>query len=155
MGEHELALLLTVTNTDDRPFTFEEALHSYFSVDDIRSAQVEGLDGSRYLDMVPGADRGPHVQEGPITFTGETDRTFQGTAATAVIRDGTRAVTVARDGSASAIVWNPWVDKSAAMSDFGDDEWTGMVCVETANAKADAVTLEPGAEHTMSAYISV
>ena len=29
------------------------------------------------------------------------------------------------------------------------------MCVETANAKADAVTLEPGAEHTMSAYISV
>lgn len=155
MGEDELALLLTVTNTGDEPFTFEEALHSYFSVDDIRSAQVEGLDGSRYLDMVPGADRGPHVQDGPITFTGETDRTFQGTAATALICDGKRAVTVARNGSDSAIVWNPWVDKSAAMSDFGDDEWTGMVCVETANAKADAVTLEPGAEHTMSAYISV
>jgi glucose-6-phosphate 1-epimerase len=95
------------------------------------------------------------VQDGPITFTRETDRTFQGTAATALICDGKRAVTVARNGSDSAIVWNPWVDKSAAMSDFGDDEWTGMVCVETANAKADAVTLEPGAEHTMSAYISV
>src|SRR6476646_7595912 len=71
-----------------------------------------------------------------------------------VIRDGNRTVTVARDGSASAVVWNPWVAKSAAMSDFGDDEWTGMLCVETANAKADAVTLEPGAEHTMTARIT-
>ncbi len=75
--------------------------------------------------------------------------------ATAVIRRGRRPVTVARDGSNSAIVWNPWIDKAAAMADFGNDEWTGMVCVETANVKADAVTLEPGASHTMTAYITV
>ncbi len=155
MGEDELALLLTVTNTGDEPFTFEEALHAYFRVPDIRSTTVEGLDGASYLDMVPGHDRGPHVLDGPIAFTGEVDRTFQGTGATAVIRNGHRSVTIARDGSNSAIVWNPWINKSAAMADFGDDEWTGMVCVETANAKADAVTLEPGAEHTMAAYISV
>jgi glucose-6-phosphate 1-epimerase len=155
MGENELALLLTVTNTGEEPFTVEEALHAYFGVSDIRTTVVDGLAGARYLDMVPGADRGPHVLDGPITFAGEVDRTFQGTGATAVIRDGERTVTIARDGSDSAIVWNPWVDKAAAMADFGDDEWTGMVCVETANAKADAVTLPPGAEHTMSAYISV
>ena len=29
-------------------------------------------------------------------------------------------------------VWNPWVAKSAAMGDFGDEEYTGMVCVEAA-----------------------
>ena len=155
MGENELALLLSVTNTGDEPFTFEEALHAYFGVSDIRTTQVDGLAGASYLDMVPGVDRGPHVLDGPITFSGEVDRTFQGTGATAVIRDAGRAVTIARDGSNSAIVWNPWIDKAAAMGDFGDDEWTGMVCVETANAKADAVTLEPGAEHTMTAYISV
>jgi len=155
MGENELALLLSVTNTGGEPFTFEEALHAYFGVSDIRTTQVDGLAGASYLDMVPGVDRGPHVLDGPITFSGEVDRTFQGTGATAVIRDAGRAVTIARDGSNSAIVWNPWIDKAAAMGDFGDDEWTGMVCVETANAKADAVTLEPGAEHTMTAYISV
>lgn len=155
MGEAELALLLTVTNTGDEPFTFEEALHAYFGVSDIRNVHVDGLDGAHYLDMVPGAERGPHVSDGPITFTGEVDRTYQGTGATAVIRDGDRTITVARDGSDSAIVWNPWIDKAAAMADFGDDEWTGMVCVEAANAKADAVTLEPGADHTMAAYVSV
>jgi len=154
MGRDELCLTLAVTNTGDEAFTFEEALHSYFAVRDIRQVRVEGLEGASYLNTVPGEDAGPHVQDDPIRFTGETDRTYQGTTATAVIRDGDRTVTVARDGSASAVVWNPWVAKSAAMSDFGDDEWTGMLCVETANAKADAVTLEPGAEHTMTARIT-
>ncbi len=154
-GADELVLTLTVTNTGDRPFTFEEALHTYFGVGDIRQVRVEGLDGARYLNTVPGEELGPHVQDGPVTFAGETDRTYQGTNATAVIRDGARGVTVGRDGSGSAVVWNPWVAKSASMSDFGDDEWTGMLCVETANVKADAVTLEPGARHTMTARMSV
>jgi D-hexose-6-phosphate mutarotase len=155
MSGDELALVLTVTNTGAQPFIYEEALHSYFGVADIGSLMVDGLAGARYLDMVPGADRGPHTQDGPVTFTGETDRTFQATGATATIHDAGRTVTVARRGSNSAIVWNPWIDKAASMADFGDEEWTRMVCVETANVKADAVTLEPGADHTMSAYISV
>jgi glucose-6-phosphate 1-epimerase len=155
MSGDELALLLTVTNTGEQPFAFEEALHAYFGVADIESVTVDGLAGARYLDMVPGADRGPHIQDGPITFTGETDRTFQATGATATIHDGDRTVTVSRDGSNSAIVWNPWIGKAASMADFGDDEWTRMLCVETANVRADAVTLEPDADHTMIARISV
>jgi D-hexose-6-phosphate mutarotase len=150
----ELALRLAVTNTGAQPFTFEEALHAYFGVADIRAVTVDGLAGARYLDMVPGADRGPHTQDGPITFAGETDRTFQATGATATIQDGDRTVMIARNGSKSAIVWNPWIGKAASIADFGDDEWTRMVCVETANVKADAVTLDPGATHTMSASIS-
>jgi len=155
MSGDELVLLLKITNTGEQPFTYEEALHAYFAVADIRAVTVDGLAGARYLDMVPGADRGPHTQDGPITFTGETDRTFQHTGATATIQDGGRTVTLVRDGSKSAIVWNPWIAKAASMADYGDDEWTEMVCVETANVKADAVTLEPGADHTMTAHVSV
>jgi glucose-6-phosphate 1-epimerase len=41
-------------------------------------------------------------------------------------------------------VWNPWIAKAAAMPDFGDDEWTGMLCIEAGNVRESAVTLEPG-----------
>jgi len=51
---------------------------------------------------------------------------------------------VGKSGSATTVVWNPWVAKAKAMPDFGDDEWTGMLCVETANAMDGAVTLAPG-----------
>ena len=30
------------------------------------------------------------------------------------------------------VVWNPWDKKAKAMSDFGDDEYKRMVCVEAA-----------------------
>jgi D-hexose-6-phosphate mutarotase len=47
-------------------------------------------------------------------------------------------------------VWNPWIDKSIAMADFGDDEYHQMLCVETANAADDARQIEPGTTHTLA-----
>jgi glucose-6-phosphate 1-epimerase len=41
---------------------------------------------------------------------------------------------VSKQGSQTTVVWNPWTKKSAAMPDFGDDEWPQMLCIETANA---------------------
>jgi len=41
------------------------------------------------------------------------------------------------------------------MADFGDDEWPGMLCIETANVGDAAVTLRPDDRHTMTAEISV
>jgi glucose-6-phosphate 1-epimerase len=66
-----------------------------------------------------------------------------------------RRITVEKQGSASTVVWNPWIEKARAMSDFGDEEWRNMVCIETANAADDAVSVEPGAIHTMIADVSV
>ncbi len=35
-----------------------------------------------------------------------------------------------------SVVWNPWAEKAAAMSDFGDDEFVNMVCVEAGSVSA-------------------
>ena len=43
----------------------------------------------------------------------------------------------------------------AAMADFGDDEYLGMLCVETTNAVEDSVTLAPGQSHTLQAKIRI
>jgi len=66
-----------------------------------------------------------------------------------------RRILVAKSGSLASVVWNPWIAKSRAMPDFGDDEWPGMICVETVNALDNAVTLPPGARHTMAAAVSL
>lgn len=148
-----LDLALTVRNTGDAAYSFEEALHTYLAVGDVRAVTVEGLEGSRYLDKTK--DDGALVeQEGPVALTGETDRVYR-SAATVTVADGRRSVVVAKESSASTVVWNPWETKAAAMADFGNDEWLGMVCVETANVLDDAVTLEPGRRHTLRTRISV
>ena len=149
-----LRLELEVTNQDTVAVTVEEALHSYFAIDDIHRTTVAGLEGVPYLDKVAGGALEQDT-DGPVRFTAETDRVYPGTAATTTIADGTRGITVAKSGSESTVVWNPWIAKAAAMADFGSQEWTGMVCVETCNVGADAVTLAPGASHTMTATITV
>lgn len=152
---HRLTVTLEVTNLDAAEVSFEEAFHTYLAVGDIGAVRVAGLDGATYLDRLAGA--APRTQHGAIRFTDETDRIYVGTRATVTVEDAVRqrAVSVAKQGSATTVVWNPWVERSAAIPDLGDDDWTGMVCVETANVGADAVRLAPGATHLMSATLGV
>jgi glucose-6-phosphate 1-epimerase len=151
-----LTMSLNTTNIDRHLITVTEALHTYFSVLDIRQVKLHGLEGLDYLDTVGGAHRLLRQDDAPITFAGETDRNYLRTDAATEIEDPGlgRRIAIAKAGSYSTVVWNPWVEKAARMPDFGDDEWPGMLCVETANIGHDAVTIEPGKSHTMEATIS-
>lgn len=149
----ELTMTLTVRNTGGEPFTFEAALHTYFAVGDVRRVRVTGLENVRYMSKVEGGAIKSSPE--PITITAETDRVYMETASACVIEDDAlgRKIRVTKRGSRTTVVWNPWVAKAKAMPDFGDDEWTGMLCIETANALDAAVTLQPGASHEMTAVV--
>jgi glucose-6-phosphate 1-epimerase len=41
------------------------------------------------------------------------------------------------------------------MSDLAADEWTSFVCVESGNVGDAALTIAPGASHTMRVRIAV
>ena len=47
-------------------------------------------------------------------------------------------------------MWNPWIAKAARLADFDDNGYTAMVCIETANALTNVVTVAPGASHTIT-----
>jgi len=151
-----LAMALTATNPGEAPITIEEALHTYLSVSDVRRVSVEGLRGATYLDKVDGATRKTQAED-VIIVGSETDRLYLDAEAAITLTDTGlgRHVRVEKTGSRSSVVWNPWIAKSRAMPDFGDDEWPGMICIETANASDNAVTLPPHASHTMTAIVAV
>jgi len=144
-----LTMSLEMHNTGSVDCTYEAALHTYFTVQDIHKVSVLGLENTRYLSKVEGGyfDQGTDA----VTFTAETDRVYDSSADT-VIDDPAmgRRISVAKKHSRSTVVWNPWINKAKAMPDFGDEEWPGMVCVETANVKERAITLAPGAKHALS-----
>ena len=151
-----LSLTLTVRNPGPLPFTFEEALHSYFAVSDVRQVLLHGLEGVGFVDKTAAGARRPG-DAGPIAIAAETDRVYLGTEARVTIEDSgwERRIVVSKSGSRTTVVWNPWVAKAKAMPDFGDDEWPGMVCVETANALDDALSLAPGQSQATTARIEV
>lgn len=152
MGSH-LELSYAVTNTGSEPFTFEEALHTYFAVSDVHNIVVEGLDGRDYRDNTNGET---YTQDGDIHFTGEVDRVYNTADEIRVVDPGwKRTLVITRTNSESAIVWNPWSERASELPDFGDDEWTGMVCVEGANVREAGVTIAPGQTHTMGYRVDV
>ena len=150
-----LEMTLDVENSGTDAFTYSEALHTYFVVGDVHQTQVTGLEETDYRDF---PDRTKITrQHGPITFTEETDRVYINTRATCVLDDPSmnRRITVEKSGSSATTVWNPWIAKSAALPDFGDDEWKRMVCIETVNAFENSVTVAAGERHATTAKISV
>jgi D-hexose-6-phosphate mutarotase len=151
-----LALSLRTHSFGSEPLTLTEALHSYFRIRDVREVWITGLAGCTYFDKVAGGAKQVQDDE-PVRFRGETDRVYLNAQADCVLHDPgmRRRIRVAKGGSGSTVVWNPWSDKARRTSDFGDEEWTQMVCIETANALDNAVTVPPGESHTMEARISV
>lgn len=140
---------LATWNTGDEPFTLGEALHTYFRVGDIRYVKIHGLHMVEYLDKVDGMAR--KHQLGPVIAQGEVDRIYLDTPDTCVIEDVklSRRIRIEKQGSRSTVVWNPWLEKAAQMGDLGPDGHLRMVCVETANAADNVVTVAPGEEHHM------
>jgi len=121
-------------------------------VSDVRQVSIEGLAGAAYIDKADGAKRKQQGSE-PIRITAETDRAYLNATSTVAVRDpaARRTILVEKSGSNTTVVWNPWIAKARAMPDFGDEEWPAMLCIETANAVDNAVTLAPGQSHQMLA----
>ena len=150
-----LEIAITTENIGATPITISEALHSYFSIGDIASVDVTGLDGRGYTDQLSGA---VFEQQSSIVIPSETDRIYWDTPDTTVIRDtlSRRDISISKTGSASTVVWNPWRDKAARLGDMPDDSFRNMLCIETANVGPhNVVTIAAGQSHTLSARIAV
>lgn len=141
-----LACELAVTNlSPDGEFTFENCLHTYFAVGDIDAVSITGLKGTDYLDQTEHfarkTERADHIK-----LTQETDRMYLNTTAPVEIHDSKlqRRIRIEKSGSNSTVVWNPWVEKSHQMPDFGDEEFHRMICVESGNVSENKITLPAG-----------
>ena len=71
----ELRLRLTVANEGPGELRYEEALHTYLAVGDAERVEIEGLEGTEYLDKREGGAR-RREGDGPVRLTGWTDRVY-------------------------------------------------------------------------------
>jgi len=142
-----LEMELVTHNDGPEPVTIGQALHTYFQVSDVRRIAIHGLDGCSYLDKTDEYRR--KQQSGPVTFAGETDRIYLESTADCLIDDPglKRRIRIAKRGSRSTVVWNPWAERAEALGDFDEDGYLRMMCVESANAADDVVTIAPGGTH--------
>lgn len=149
-----LEMELLVRNTGETDYTFESCLHTYFQISAIDTIAITGLAGVTYLDKVTSATTVESTA--PIHIASEVDRVYQDTTTAVEIHDPglKRTIRVEKSGSNSTVVWNPWIEKSQRMADFGDDEYLQMVCVESGNIAANKITLAPREIAVMKVVVS-
>jgi len=135
-------------------------LHTYFQIGDIGAIRVRGLDGTEYVDSAGGGQR--KRQAGAVSFAGEVDRVYLNTEAVCTIADPLleRCIEISKTGSRSTVVWNPWDQKAARFADLGGAPsahggWRQMVCIESANALDNQLTIAPGETHRLAVQYRV
>lgn len=150
-----IQVTLSTRNLGHTPRALSYALHTYLAVSQIDAVSIPELAGCDYLETLEGwATR---HQDGPVCFTGETDRIYLATPARLTLIDPgwQRRIVLTAPDSRSAIVWNPWIEKSRRLSQFAPDAWTSMLCIETARAWHDHLQLAPGETHATELTLHV
>ncbi|MCC6073410.1 D-hexose-6-phosphate mutarotase [Massilia sp. GCM10020059] len=131
----ELRFSLEVRNPGAQAFPFAAALHTYFMVDRIANAAIDG------------------VQDGEMIITDKYDHIHFGITEAIVLRSGMGALKLEQQGFPDAVVWNPGAADSAALADMEGDEYQHFVCIEP--ALVEPIELEAGGIWTGQHQVSV
>lgn len=150
-----LTLELKTKNLGNEDIVVGQALHTYYAVSDAEMVSFEGLSGVEYFDVLDGWKKKMQHEE-PV-ITDETTRAYIQAPNRLTIEDQgwNRRITVSTQGTRSAILWNPWKERSLLLDQYQGDSWKNMVCLETARFGDDLVLIAPGETDTMTLNIAV
>lgn len=146
-----LSLSIINTNLGDSHVSLTQALHSYFPIGDIHQLKATGFSDSKYIEFGQGPIKQP---QDSVEFDRETDRVYTDLAPQQALHTPHGTILVSRENSQSAVLWNPWIDKSMRLSRFNSEDYLTMVCLEAANVLEDNVELAPGESHTLTTQIA-
>ncbi|KAJ2644606.1 hypothetical protein GGF44_000531 [Coemansia sp. RSA 1694] len=137
-----LSTIIKYENVDSQPFTFTSLMHTYLRVPDISGTTVTGLKDVVYADKIKG---GSDLVEGrdEVTVAANEDRVYVDVPGVVTVNYGDESIAIRRFNFKDIVLWNPWAEKAAEMSDFGNDEFPQMICVE-AGTVASEISLRPG-----------
>lgn len=142
-----LSTELTITNTDNKPFSFSTALHSYFHAS-VTGASVKGLKGCKTLNKDPDPKNPLEGKEerDVVTFPGFVDCVYLDAPNELQLDNGLGDIIFIRNTNwKDAVLWNPYLQMEACYKDF--------VCVE--NAQIGNVQLEPEQSWTATQHLSI
>ena len=151
-----LEVTLVCTNTDNKTFTYSDALHTYFAVSDVANIKLHGLKGYSYYDGLDNNTVKEQAEELLIVKKEESRRYFNFTGDCIIEDVGfSRKIRVRKRESRITLVWNPWSETAKKIPDMQDDGYKTMICVEAVNANEDKIELRPGESHTLSTILSI
>lgn len=147
LNTKSLSTELSITNTDNKPFSFSTALHSYFHAS-VTGASVKGLKGCKTLNKDPDPKNPLEGKEerDVVTFPGFVDCVYLDAPNELQLDNGLGDIISIRNTNwKDAVLWNPYLQMEACYKDF--------VCVE--NAQIENVQLEPEQSWTATQHLSI
>jgi glucose-6-phosphate 1-epimerase len=147
----ELHVSLKTSNTDVKEFKITQALHSYFSVENISDVAIFGVKNSSYFDQL---SKTMEVQKNDLHVDQEIDRIYKNPDKNLILKEKNRAIFLQNSNSNSLVIWNPWSEKVKSIKDMQDDEYKNMLCIESANALDDYIILQPNCSTTLGLKLS-
>uniref|UniRef100_A0A2C9KR95 glucose-6-phosphate 1-epimerase n=1 Tax=Biomphalaria glabrata TaxID=6526 RepID=A0A2C9KR95_BIOGL len=139
---------LVVHNKDVKSLGFTCLLHTYLRVADIKHLRIEGLQGLIYVDKLKNGKEKKESREF-VTVCKNYDRVYKDAPKRLNIVSGpepVRNIELVTFNFPDIVVWNPWEEKAKEMSDFDDDGYTEMICVEPGKVLVP-ITLEAGQQY--------
>jgi glucose-6-phosphate 1-epimerase len=135
----ELSTKMLVENTGGEAWSFQAALHSYFSVSSLENLEIAGsFAGKLFLNKLAGDGGEMQTEErDAITIAEEYDRVYTGVN-DPVLKDSGRGKALSvlnKAGWEDTVLWNPYGNEGMGYNNF--------VCVES--VKFDPVSLDGGA----------
>jgi glucose-6-phosphate 1-epimerase len=159
----KLEVKLTTNNTGNKVFAISQALHTYLPTKDITKTYIHNAHNTRYIDALDNWKE--KTQSGKIGFSEETDRLYFFPAEPSRkphdtpqyelrVESPAQHLVLKNSHSQSAIIWNPWINKSKQLSQFQPQDYRRMLCIETANVMSDYQILEPHQKHSLKLELS-
>ena len=150
-----LELKIGVENSSPKPFDFTLLLHPYFCVSNVDAVSISGFENSQFFDKNKDSAQVSQPED-EVRITCATDKVFPNVNGPHALLDPNknRVVAIHKENFPDTVVWNPWNEGAKKMSDFGDDEFAHMVCVEPGYVSG-RVCLEPFREFNASMTLIV
>ena len=106
------------------------ALHSYLTCKDILDVNVEGL-GANYNDaLIGGAVCESH--EKALHVSCAVDRIYTHANEITLLKEHEKTLSIAHQNHSDVVVWNPWKEGAMQLADMKEEDYTKMLCIETA-----------------------
>jgi len=166
-----LTTKLDIKNTGSIDFPIQTLLHSYYNVHnkaalDASKCFVRGLEVYELIDKVDPNNSCASAQVESITITKETDSVYHPPEDKPELNIDihvglpysfhlvAKGQVMGSPVAVSCVVWNPYKEKAKAMSDFGDDQYKEMICVEPGILKGENIVKADG-QASLEQIISV
>jgi glucose-6-phosphate 1-epimerase len=127
-----LRLTLRVANTDDVPFSFTAALHSYLRVGSLDSVLLSGLQQVSFEDALQAGALSRVDQRAVLRVNGPVDRIYYDAPRVLHLHSASCTLQWQARGFRDAVVWNPGEQAASDLADLPAGDYRQFLCVEAA-----------------------